>query len=81
MKRFTVVLTPEPGDSAYNVSVPALPGCFTWGATVEEALEQARDAITVFLAGEEESALFADVNGDAIIATVSVQVAVSGVAA
>jgi predicted RNase H-like HicB family nuclease len=81
MKRFTVVLTPEPGDSAYNVSVPALPGCFTWGATVEEALEQARDAIAVFLAGEEESALFADVNGDAIIATVAVEVAADGVAA
>ena len=75
MKRFTVVLTPEPNDTAYNVSVPALPGCFTWGATVEEALAHARDAISVFLAGEDESALLADVNGDAIIATVSIELA------
>lgn len=53
MKRhYTVVLTPEPDGSAYNVVVPALPGCLTWGATVEEALAMARDAIATFLDGE-----------------------------
>jgi predicted RNase H-like HicB family nuclease len=52
MRRYTVVLTAEPDGSAWNVVVPTLPGCFTWGATVEEALAMARDAIATHLDGE-----------------------------
>ncbi len=52
MRRYTVVLTAEPDGSAWNVVVPALPGCLTWGATVEEALSMARDAIATYLDGE-----------------------------
>lgn len=44
---YTIVLTPEAG--AYAVSVPALPGCVTVGATVEEALAMAADAITLWI--------------------------------
>lgn len=44
---FTIILEPEPDGSAYNVSVPALPGCFTYGATVEEAIERAKEAIAL----------------------------------
>ena len=44
---YTVVLTPEHG--VYNVIVPALPGCFTWGADREEALANAREAIGLYL--------------------------------
>ena len=40
-RRYTIILTPEPDGSAYNVTVPALPGCFTYGDTVEEAIEMA----------------------------------------
>ncbi len=43
--RYSVVLDPEEDGGAWNVTVPALPGCFTWGATVEEALVNAREAI------------------------------------
>ena len=68
MLSFTVVLTPEPDGSAYNVSVPALPGCFTWGKTVEGALAMARDAIAVYLEDEEED----DGAGDILVATVPV---------
>jgi predicted RNase H-like HicB family nuclease len=50
MRRYTVVLTPEPDGSAYNVTVPALPGCVTFGTSVEEALEMARDVIAVWIA-------------------------------
>ena len=70
MRRYTVVLTPEPDGSAWNVTVPALPGCFTWGATVEEALAIARDAIAVYLSDEAD----APSDGGAIIATVAVEV-------
>jgi predicted RNase H-like HicB family nuclease len=45
VRRYTVVLTPEIEDGGYSVSVPALPGCYSQGETVEEALAQIRDAI------------------------------------
>lgn len=46
---YTILLTPEPDGSAYNVTVPALPGCLTWGTTVEEAVARAHDAIALWL--------------------------------
>jgi antitoxin HicB len=46
---YTILLTPEPDGSAYNVTVPALPGCLTWGATVEEAVAMASEAIALWL--------------------------------
>jgi antitoxin HicB len=49
MHRYTVVLTPEPDGSAWNASVPALPGCFTWGVTPDAALAHAREAIALYL--------------------------------
>ncbi len=53
-RRYTIVLTPEPDGSAYNVEVPALPGCLTWGATVSEALARAQDAIAGHIAALEQ---------------------------
>lgn len=46
---YSIVLTPEPDGSAYNVTVPALPGCVTWGTTVQHAVEMARDAISLWV--------------------------------
>ena len=37
--------------SAYGVSVPDLPGCFSAGDTFEEAIESAREAIACHLEG------------------------------
>ena len=68
MRRYTVVLIPEPDRSAWNVTVPVLPGCRTWGATVEEALVMAQDAIAVYLADESD----APPADEAIIATVAI---------
>ena len=48
MLKYTVVLTKEP-DERFSVTVPALPGCFTWGNTREEAIENAREAIQAYL--------------------------------
>ncbi len=45
MARYTVVIEAEPDGGAYNVAVPALPGCYTWGETFEEAMRMAREAI------------------------------------
>ncbi|MDD4254228.1 MAG: type II toxin-antitoxin system HicB family antitoxin [Methanofollis sp.] len=42
---FKVVVTPDPEDGGFIVSCPALPGCHSEGETLEEALENIRDAI------------------------------------
>ena len=36
-------------DGTFVVSVPALPGCFTQGRTLDEAFRMAQDAIRGFL--------------------------------
>ena len=46
MPRYTVILEPEDDEvGGYAVSVPALPGCFSQGATRDEALDNIREAI------------------------------------
>lgn len=47
-QRFAVVLIEE-SDGGFSVSVPALPGCYSEGDTVEEALANVREAIAVHL--------------------------------
>jgi predicted RNase H-like HicB family nuclease len=42
---FKVVITPDTEDGGYTVSCPALPGCHSEGESIEEALENIRDAI------------------------------------
>ncbi len=49
MRRYTVVLIPEPEAGGYSVTVPALPGLFTQGDNREEALAAAREAIVFHL--------------------------------
>lgn len=36
-------------DGRYSVSVPALPGCHTWGHDLPEAMRMAEDAIRLYL--------------------------------
>jgi antitoxin HicB len=38
MPRHTIVITPTPEVGGYAVDVPALPGCFSRGDSVEEEL-------------------------------------------
>jgi predicted RNase H-like HicB family nuclease len=52
------VLVYDPDVEMYAVEVPELPGCFTQGHTVEEALERVREAVSghvasLVAAGEE----------------------------
>jgi antitoxin HicB len=51
--KFYVVLEPAK-EGGFNVSVPALDGCFTEGDTEEEALQNAREAILCYLEGLEK---------------------------
>jgi predicted RNase H-like HicB family nuclease len=47
--RYTLLLEHDPEEGVYSVSVPLLPGCLTYGDTVEEAMERAQEAIEGFL--------------------------------
>ena len=38
----------------FSVSVPGLPGCWSQGATEEEAIQNIRDAIVEYLAARDE---------------------------
>ena len=43
---FSVVLEPDREEpERYNVRVPVLPGCLTYGESIEDALANAREAI------------------------------------
>jgi len=44
----------QKSDEGYSVSVPGLPGCWSQGATEQEALENIRDAIHGYLAARDE---------------------------
>jgi len=52
MRTYTIVVEPEE-TGGFMVSVPALPGCFTQGASIEECRERAAEAIAVHIAGLE----------------------------
>jgi len=43
--KFTIAIEPGTKKTAFGVAVPDLPGCFSAGDTVEEAFDNAREAI------------------------------------
>lgn len=51
--KFNLILEPAE-EGGFNVTVPALDGCFTQGDTEEEAIENAKEAIHAYLEGLEK---------------------------
>lgn len=51
--KYPVVLHTDDGVR-YGVTVPDLPGCFSWGDTLEQALDHAVEAIELHLEGLTE---------------------------
>jgi len=47
--QFTIIIERQP-EGGYLVTVPALPGCYTEGRTLEEARAMAADAISAYCA-------------------------------
>jgi len=45
---YRVLLRKEP-EGGYTVIVPSLPGCITYGETIEEAIQMAKEAIQLYL--------------------------------
>jgi antitoxin HicB len=52
---YRIILKPEP-EGGFTVTVPALPGCVTYGETLDEARLMASDAIQGYLASMEKHA-------------------------
>ena len=48
-KIYTAVFHPEPEAGGYSVFFPDLPGCYTQGDTMREALYMASDALGLYL--------------------------------
>jgi predicted RNase H-like HicB family nuclease len=57
--KYKVVL--QHSDEGYSVHVPGLPGCWSQGATEDEALANIQDAIQEYLAAVDESVKSEDV--------------------
>ena len=57
MRRYSILvqIDPEAEDCPWWMNVPALPGCFTQGHTIEQAIERAHEAIELHLEGLVES--------------------------
>jgi antitoxin HicB len=51
--KFNIVLEPAE-EGGFNVTVPALDGCFTQGESETEALDNAKEAILCYLEGLEK---------------------------
>jgi len=51
--KLRIVLEPSP-EGGYTVYVPSLPGCISEGDTLEEALENIREAIDLYLEPVED---------------------------
>ena len=47
--RYPVAIEPGTESSSFGVAVPDLPGCFSAGETLEDALSQAEEAIVAWL--------------------------------
>lgn len=48
-RTYTVVLVYDEEDKVYNVDVPALPGCNTWGKTKRSAMKNATEAVELYV--------------------------------
>jgi predicted RNase H-like HicB family nuclease len=59
--QFTVTLTalvhPEPEAGGYSAEVPALPGCYTQGETLDELRANLREAAECWLASAHDRAI------------------------
>lgn len=73
--RFTALFEPDE-DGGYTVSFPALPGCLTHGATMDEARRMAAEALQGYLETLNEDGMSIPVENDSqlpICETVHVQ--------
>ena len=46
--QYRILLKKEP-EGTYTVIVPILPGCISWGETIDDAINNAHEAIELYL--------------------------------
>jgi predicted RNase H-like HicB family nuclease len=46
---YKILLHKEP-EGSYTVTVPALPGCITYGDNIDHAIEMAKEAVELYIA-------------------------------
>jgi predicted RNase H-like HicB family nuclease len=68
--RFTIILTPDPEDGGFVAECPAVPGCISEGATVEEALANIKEAVEGCLETLAAQGQPLPAEGQVIVATV-----------
>jgi len=71
---FQLVFESDP-TGGYTVTVPALPGCITYGKNMQEAREMARDAIELYVEDMTASGEKIPRTGNALLGTIEVGVA------
>lgn len=69
---FKVFLEPDDEDGGYVVRCPSLPGCYSQGDTVEEALANIREAIELCLEDMEANGETLPDPSQTLISTVTV---------
>ena len=70
-RAWSVILVPQP-EGGYFVECPALPGCYSQGETVEEALANITEAIALVLEDMADQGEPVPDNGEPIITQVRV---------
>jgi predicted RNase H-like HicB family nuclease len=68
---YNIMLRPEP-TGGYTALVPALPGCVTYGRTVNEAREMAKDAISGYAASLRKHKDLIPSDDNTLIASVAI---------
>jgi len=69
---YRLFLRKEP-EGGYTVIVPSLPGCVTYGTTLEESLEMAKDAIKLYIETLEANDEDIPVENEIIETTVAIK--------
>ncbi|MBI2003374.1 MAG: type II toxin-antitoxin system HicB family antitoxin [Parcubacteria group bacterium] len=68
---YNLIFQPEP-EGGFTVTVPALPGCITFGKTLKEAKVMAADAIKAYVASLTKDNEPIPTDKDSFIATVEI---------
>jgi predicted RNase H-like HicB family nuclease len=74
---YNLIFRKEP-EGGYTVLVPTLPGCITYGETLEEAKEMAVDAISLYLQSLKDDGEEIPSDEMAFITTVTMDFPISG---
>ena len=69
---YRVLLQKEP-EGGYTVIVPILPGCVTYGETIEEAKRMAKEAIELYLESLVEDGEEIPIEDDVLEAMVTIE--------